>query len=445
MPFWYGDVLPGGTQVTGMQNIHTSLFFRKTFSISNPTEIGGLLINAKSDDGFIAWINGVEVARYNVTVQDPIYTSTAAISVAEPPAYANYPLPDPRTYLVSGTNVLAIMGFNNTSGSSDFGLDVTMATTGPDATVPTITGINPPPGNIAALTAITVTFSESVRGITPDDLIINQTAAESVSGSGDTWTFSFPQPPYGGVLISWSPAHNVSDSATPTHPFDETTPGTSWNYSLTDSIAPFVTGLNPPANATVNNLAQIEVTFNEPIVGINVSDLTVNGVTATNMVSSAGNKYTFSFPAAAPGPVTVSWVAGNGIADLAVPPNPFAGGSWSYTVDPNAVLGGIRINEFVAANVNGILDEDGETQDWIEFHNPTGASVNLSGWSLTDDVTYPDKWIFPTRTLAAGGYLMVFCSGKDRRGATGNCTPTLSWHRPRENTSRFITVSHPGR
>ena len=103
---------------------------------------------------------------------------------------------------------------------------------------------------------------------------------------------------------------------------------------------------------------------------MNASDLTVNGTTATNVVSSAGNKFTFSFPAATPGPVTVSWAAGNGIADLAVPPNPFAGGSWSYTVDPNAALGGVRINEFVAANVNGILDEDGETQDWIEFHNP---------------------------------------------------------------------------
>jgi hypothetical protein len=420
MPFWYGDILAGGTQITGMQNVHTSLFFRKTFTITNPTEIGGLIINAKSDDGFIAWINGVEVARYNVTTQDPIFSSTAAISVAEPPPYANFPLPDPRTFLVSGTNVLAIMGFNNTSGSSDFGLDVTLATTGPDGTVPTITAINPPPGNLATLTSITVTFSEPVRGITPDDLVINQTAAESVSGAGDTWTFTFDQPPYGDVLVAWSPAHNLSDINTPAHAFDETAPGTTWAYSLTDSIAPFVTGLNPPANATVISLSQIEVTFNEPIVGLNAGDLIVNGSPATNVVGSAGNKYTFTFPAVAPGAISVSWAGGHGIADLAVPPNQFAGGSWTYTVDPNAVLTGVRINEFVAANVNGILDENSETQDWIELHNPTGAAVSLDGWSLTDDETYPDKWIFPARTIPAGGYLLVFCSGKDRRSATGN-------------------------
>ncbi|HET6409670.1 MAG TPA: lamin tail domain-containing protein, partial [Chthoniobacteraceae bacterium] len=420
MPFWYGDILPGGTEVTGMLNVHTSLFFRKSFTISNPTEIGGIIINAKSDDGFVAWINGVEVARYNVTVPDPIYTSTAGTSVAEPPPYINHPTPDPRTFLVSGNNVLAVMGFNNTSGSSDFGLDVTMSTTGPDTSVPTITGINPPPGNLPALTAITVTFSEPLRGVTPDDLIINQTAAEDVSGSGNTWTFTFPQPPYGEVLIAWSPAHNVSDTNTPTHAFDETAPGTTWSYSLTDSIPPFVTGLNPPASATVNSLSQIEVTFSEPITGLNASDLIVNGAAATNVVGSAGNKYTFSFPSVPPGPVSVAWAGGHGIFDLAVPPNAFGGGNWNYTVDPNAVLIGVRINEFVAANANGLVDENGETQDWIELHNPTGAAVNLDGWSLTDDETYPDKWILPARTIAAGGYLVIFCSGKDRRGLTGN-------------------------
>src|SRR6187397_2943003 len=82
MPFWYGDVLAGGTQITGMQNVHTTLFFRNSFTISNPTEIGGLIINAKCDDGFIAWINGVEVARYNVTAQNPTIGDFATNSVA---------------------------------------------------------------------------------------------------------------------------------------------------------------------------------------------------------------------------------------------------------------------------------------------------------------------------------------------------------------------------
>src|SRR5688572_21142473 len=38
-PFWYGDVLPGGTQISGMQNVYLSIFLRKTFVVSNLTEI----------------------------------------------------------------------------------------------------------------------------------------------------------------------------------------------------------------------------------------------------------------------------------------------------------------------------------------------------------------------------------------------------------------------
>jgi hypothetical protein len=301
-----------------MQNVHTTLFFRKTFTVSNPTEIGGLIINAKCDDGFIAWINGVEVTRYNVSVPNPTIGDVALVSVAEPPLYADYSsVPDPHSYLVSGTNVLAIMGFNNTIGSSDFGLDVTLRSTGQDTTTPTITSINPPPGQTAALTDITVTFSEPVRGITADDLVINQTAATTVVGSGATWTFSFPQPPFGEVLVSFSPAHDISDIATPTHAFDETAAGAKWSYNLSDNIPPVVGGLNPPANATVNSLSQLEVTFSEAVTGVNASDLLINGNAATGMAGSGVNRYTFTFPPQPTGSVSVTWIGAHGIADLA--------------------------------------------------------------------------------------------------------------------------------
>ena len=420
MPFWYGDILPGGTELTGMLNVHTTVFLRKTFTVDNPTELGALLLQAKSDDGFIAWINGVEVYRYNVTAQNPLFSDRAASSVPEPAPLNTYTLPDPRTYLTSGTNLLAVMAFNQSPGSTDFGIDVALTSSGADATLPTITGFDPPAGQVPTLNQITVIFSEPVRGVTPDDLVINQTAATEVTGSGTTWTFTFDQPPYGDVLISWSPAHDISDLATPSHPFNETGPGTAWSYSLSDTLAPLVAGLNPPAGSTVTGLGQIEITFNEPVSGVQASDLLINGVAASGMTNPAANRYLFTFPAQPAGSVTVSWVGAHGITDLAVPPNLFPGGGWSYTVDPNAVLGGLRINEFVAGNLNGLTDENGEQQDWIEIHNPTSAPVNLAGWSLSDDESYPDQWIFPARTIAPGGYLIVFCSGKDRRAASGN-------------------------
>jgi hypothetical protein len=57
--------------------------------------------------------------------------------------------------------------------------------------------------------------------------------------------------------------------------------------------------------------------------------------------------------------------------------------------------------------------------DWVELHNLGTESVALAGWSLTDDPNNPRKWVFPEVTLPAGGYLVLLCSGLDRRDPSG--------------------------
>ncbi|MHC4230738.1 MAG: lamin tail domain-containing protein, partial [Planctomycetota bacterium] len=79
------------------------------------------------------------------------------------------------------------------------------------------------------------------------------------------------------------------------------------------------------------------------------------------------------------------------------------------TVEP------VRISEFMAVNESGFDDEDRDEEDWIEIHNAGMNTVNLDGWFLTDDVNILMKWAFPKVTLAPGGYLVVFASGKNRR------------------------------
>ncbi|MDP4610173.1 MAG: lamin tail domain-containing protein, partial [Opitutales bacterium] len=72
------------------------------------------------------------------------------------------------------------------------------------------------------------------------------------------------------------------------------------------------------------------------------------------------------------------------------------------------------ISEFLASNGEGLTDEDGENSDWIEIHNATTSSLNLSGYYLTDDPLLLTKWSFPSEILAAGEFLVVFASGNDR-------------------------------
>ena len=73
------------------------------------------------------------------------------------------------------------------------------------------------------------------------------------------------------------------------------------------------------------------------------------------------------------------------------------------------------ISELLAVNQAGIADEDGDHSDWIEIYNPGQHTINLDGWSLTDDPSQPEKWVFPDITLGSHEYLLVFASGKDRK------------------------------
>jgi len=74
----------------------------------------------------------------------------------------------------------------------------------------------------------------------------------------------------------------------------------------------------------------------------------------------------------------------------------------------------VLISEFVASNGTSLLDEDGESSDWIELYNAGAEDVNLAGWHLTDDANDRNKWSFPPVDLPAGAYLVVFASDKDR-------------------------------
>jgi hypothetical protein len=80
------------------------------------------------------------------------------------------------------------------------------------------------------------------------------------------------------------------------------------------------------------------------------------------------------------------------------------------------------ISEFLTGNGSSmpledgeLLDEDGDSSDWIELFNPTTRAVNLEGWYLTDDADDLSQWQFPAVSLPGGQFLVVFASGKDRR------------------------------
>ncbi len=74
----------------------------------------------------------------------------------------------------------------------------------------------------------------------------------------------------------------------------------------------------------------------------------------------------------------------------------------------------LRINELLASNTAGIRDVDGDRSDWVEIHNNSTQPVNLAGYFLTDSKGTPLKWIFPSFSIPAKSYRIVFASSKDK-------------------------------
>ncbi len=419
MPFYYGfGGISGGTVLTGMRSNYTTIFLRRNFVVSNPATISSLTLRELIDDGFIVWINGVVVQRYNVNAGEQLYNAGAPVAIGTAPVEVSTNLNNPGGFLVAGTNVIAVHGINRNLSSSDFHLDLELIATVVNTNPPVIVGVSPVPDSLlGALTQVTVFFNRPIVGVEAGDFLINDQPASAVSFNAvsNSYTFIFTQPLAGLVAVNWSESAGITDDQGT--PFNTGAPNAAWSYTLIDNLAPQTLERTPVPGAQVSQLAQVEVLFNEPVFGVDTADLRINGQPAATVSGAEAGPYIFQFAPPSPGSVNFSWAAGHGITDLAA--NPFAGSSWFVNFSPGLAPGDVVINEFVAGNLSGLADEDGEPQDWIEIYNRGPTAVNLLGWSLTDNASVPGLWTFPSRILNSGEYLVVFASGKDRRAPTG--------------------------
>jgi hypothetical protein len=77
----------------------------------------------------------------------------------------------------------------------------------------------------------------------------------------------------------------------------------------------------------------------------------------------------------------------------------------------------VVINELMADNTAATADSFGEFDDWLELYNVSSASVDLTGWTLTDDINELDKFTIPSGTiLEPDSYLVVWADGDIDQG-----------------------------
>lgn len=119
--FGYGD----GDDGTTVPNGTLSIYYRKHFNVSDLGAIASAILSMDYDDGFIAYLNGQEIARSTTVVGQPSWNTLVADHEAT--FYNNVALPEAFTVnqtalinlLQPGQNVLAIELHNALTNSSD--------------------------------------------------------------------------------------------------------------------------------------------------------------------------------------------------------------------------------------------------------------------------------------------------------------------------------------
>jgi hypothetical protein len=119
-PFRYTDG-SGGTVLSDMKDNYSTIYLRKSFSAGNVSSLTRMVFEANYDDGFVIWLNGVEIARYNAP--DVLASDGIAPEPKESGEILRFSVNISQIPLQAENNILAVQGFNAGNYSSDFYMD----------------------------------------------------------------------------------------------------------------------------------------------------------------------------------------------------------------------------------------------------------------------------------------------------------------------------------
>lgn len=168
--FGYGDS-DDATVLSDMQGSYTTVYIRQGFNV--PATFGTqdhAFLTVDFDDGFVAYLDGVEVARQLVPgtiFVEPANTATASTThEASAGASGNAPLAidlgPANALLPVGPHILALIGVNESAGSSDLSL------------IPNLTVMVPPPPPVGSITEDTTwTLAGSPYTATTDITVLS--------------------------------------------------------------------------------------------------------------------------------------------------------------------------------------------------------------------------------------------------------------------------------
>ena len=117
IPFYNNEDIDGGTELSDMNDRYTTVYLRRKFRVSDPSNLSTGTFEVRADDGYVAWLNGVEIANLNKPTSTLRYSSKSTKSNSEPIMWHKTTLQNIGGIVEKGWNVLSIMLLNSTSTS----------------------------------------------------------------------------------------------------------------------------------------------------------------------------------------------------------------------------------------------------------------------------------------------------------------------------------------
>ncbi len=394
-----------------MYNSNTTCYIRIPFTFGGAGDFDLLTLNIRYDDGFVAYLNGAEVARRNFN-GEPDWNSSAAASRsdAEAVVFESIDLSAFLGTLQQGSNLLAIHGLNSSKTSSDFliSAELLIGKTGDDNEEPV--------GALRYTSPVTLTESTRVKA-----RIL----------SGNTWSA------LNKAVYAFGPvAENLRISEIMYHP-----------RALTDAGEPneeFIELTNIGTEPINLNLVRFTngIDFTFPSLDLApgeytvvVQDRTAFEARYSNRVNVAG-QYTGSLNNAGER-ITLVDAAGRTILDFnfrdswrpltdsegfsltVIDPTYPAPNSWD---DQNSWRASAWTGGSPGHDDSGIVPNPGDVvinevlanstdagPDWIELYNTSGAAIDMGGWFLSDSGGNLLKYeIAPGTTIGPYGYLVFY-------------------------------------
>jgi len=232
----YGDDDPDdATILSDMQGNYATVYTRKIIDYDGSVDIDSLALEIDYDDGFVAYINGQEVARANMPVGQPSFDTLAVTN--RPAGTAVVFNLDGFTSLIGiGDNVLAIEIHNNTLTSNDFSFLPRLLVNMEELPPPTPTvSLSANPASVVMDGSTTLNWNSTNAtncaasgdwsGSMPtsgsqtiNSLTTNSSFNLSCNGAGGTANESVnvtvAQSSNGTALLSWTPPTENTDSST---------------------------------------------------------------------------------------------------------------------------------------------------------------------------------------------------------------------------------------